>query len=135
MSRALGAAFLSHQVEQLEKSVNNGGPASGNWRDRRLAQTQAQGPPSSPKRGSNNNATNGRGGKKGGEIQIATAPRDIPRRTPADTPTRRRSTDDKDADVIVVDASLLIHGLDYIKKWVKNGREEIVIVPLEGPSV
>ena len=38
----------------------------------------------------------------------------------------------KDADVVVVDASVLVHGIEHLKRWCRNGREEIVIVPLEG---
>lgn len=38
----------------------------------------------------------------------------------------------KDADVVVVDASLLVHALGQLKAWCKKGRKEIVVVPLEG---
>lgn len=50
---------------------------------------------------------------------------------------RRVSDDqrDKDADVVVVDASVLIHALYQVKKWCRDGREEIVIVPLEGSCI
>lgn len=40
----------------------------------------------------------------------------------------------KDADIIVVDASVLVHALHQVKKWCRDGRDEIVIVPLEGKS-
>ena len=40
----------------------------------------------------------------------------------------------KDADVVIVDASVLVHGLYHLKKWCRDGREEVVIVPLEGKS-
>jgi len=54
----------------------------------------------------------------------------------SDVSSRRRSSDDdkedKDADVVVVDASVLVHALYQVKKWCRDGREEIVIVPLEG---
>ena len=39
---------------------------------------------------------------------------------------------DKDADVVVVDASVLVHALHQVKRWCRDGREEVVIVPLEG---
>jgi hypothetical protein len=39
---------------------------------------------------------------------------------------------DKDADIIVVDASVLVHALYQVKKWSRDGRKEIIIVPLEG---
>ena len=41
---------------------------------------------------------------------------------------------EKDADVIVLDASVLVHALPQVKKWCRDGREEIVIVPLEGEN-
>ncbi|KAK1229725.1 hypothetical protein PQX77_007189 [Marasmius sp. AFHP31] len=125
MSRALGAAFLNHQVEQLEKSVSNGA-ASGNWRDRRFTQQtngHSSGPggkrtPGSPK------AINNR--KKGTDMPAVVLPK-------AADGNRRKSGDDsgKDADIVVVDASVLVHSLDKLKKWSRNGREEVVIVPLE----
>lgn len=52
---------------------------------------------------------------------------------------RRRSSEDKglrerekDADVVVVDASVLVHALYQVKKWCRDGREEVIIIPLEG---
>lgn len=39
---------------------------------------------------------------------------------------------EKDADVVVVDASVLVHALYQVKKWCKDGRQEKIIVPLEG---
>jgi hypothetical protein len=39
MSRVLGAAFLNHQAEQLEKSMSSNGPTSGKWRDRKYPAT------------------------------------------------------------------------------------------------
>ncbi|KAJ7641288.1 hypothetical protein FB45DRAFT_899863 [Roridomyces roridus] len=125
MSRALGAAFLSHQVEQLEKSA-----ASGNWRSR-----TPNPQPASPKRGA---ANHGHGG--GGTTTIVAAAKPAPRKKQAgvlvipsrDNPAPRRSMeDDKDADVVVVDASVLVHALYQVKKWCRDGRSEIVIVPLE----
>lgn len=38
----------------------------------------------------------------------------------------------KDADIVVIDASVLVHGLDQLKKWCRSKREEIIVVPLEG---
>ncbi|KAJ7112994.1 hypothetical protein C8R44DRAFT_234521 [Mycena epipterygia] len=120
MSRALGAAFLNHQVEQLEKSA-----ASGNWRSR------APNPQSSPKRGP----------QPGSNATIATTAKPAPRKKnagvliiPRDTPpasVRRSMEDEKDADVVVVDASVLVHALHQVKKWCRDGRAEVVIVPLE----
>jgi hypothetical protein len=39
---------------------------------------------------------------------------------------------DKDADIVVIDASVLVHALYQVKKWCRDGRKEILIVPLEG---
>jgi hypothetical protein len=135
MSKALGAAFLNHQVEQLEKTVSNG-PASGNWRDRRLG-TGAINPNLSPSHAKRSaaSAPAGKGPrKKAGDAPAAT--RNSPRRDRADFPVKRRSIEpekvQKDADVIVADASVLINGLEHLKRWGRSGREEVVIVPLEG---
>lgn len=38
----------------------------------------------------------------------------------------------KEADVVVLDASVLIHCLNRIKDWCRKGRQEILVVPLEG---
>lgn len=130
MSRALGAAFLSHQVEQLEKSVSNGA-SSGNWRDRRYTQpnnalytaavSSSKKSPISPKSPNNR--------RKPNETQIV-GEREV---SSIAGGNRRKSGEesDKDADIVVVDASVLVHSLNLLKKWSKNGRSEIVIVPLE----
>ncbi|KAH9946747.1 hypothetical protein B0H21DRAFT_808516 [Amylocystis lapponica] len=122
MSRALGAAFLNHQVEQLEKTVTNSGPGNGNWRERRLAPAHNHnGSPefkrarAAPAKGAKRRDADG-SDYNGGEEKI-----------------RRR--DDyrvqKDADIVVVDASVLVHALPQVKKWCRDGREEVLIVPLE----
>ncbi|KAJ3494832.1 hypothetical protein NLJ89_g10728 [Agrocybe chaxingu] len=141
MSRALGAAFLNHQVEQLEKTVSSNGPGSGNWRDRK-----GQYGPNSPgagKRGPNSPGVKIVQKKKGGADGQAAAQkdrgppkdRDFDRSIASSPVARRRSAEedrkDKDADIVVVDASVLIHALYQVKKWCRDGREEIVIVPLE----
>lgn len=167
MSRALGAAFLSHQVEQLEKTVvargagsRGRGGVSGNWRDRRQqgangggynkAAAAAVTPPQSPnhqaKRMPNSPpSTNARsvaaaptavGGvgaaKKTQQMQLGNDNNFRGRVSPV---SRRKSTDEErdgnDADVIVVDASVLVHALYQVKRWCKEGRDEILIVPLE----
>ncbi|KAJ7649646.1 hypothetical protein FB45DRAFT_818788 [Roridomyces roridus] len=98
MSRALGAAFLGHQVEQLERSAG-----SGNWRSRTPNPQQAS------------RANHGRG-KAGTTKTVATA---------------EPALLNKDADVVVVDASVLVHAIHQVKKWCRDGCTEIVIVPLE----
>ena len=123
MTSNLGAAFLNHKVEQLEKAVHTG----GNWRERRAPDSW---------RGSDTKRT-------------VTGPKVIKKRSDEGVEERarhpdgqrgereheRRSEDGKgpkDADVVVVAASVLIHGLYHLKKWCREGREEIVIIPLEG---
>jgi hypothetical protein len=138
MSRALGAAFLNHQVEQLEKSVGNG-PTSGNWRDRERGLDSRQGhtpgvlyntttgakPKPKKKHVAEVNSEKkdkrekGRDGRLSGEG----------RRSSEGT---RKGEKEKDADVVVVDASVLVHALYQVKKWCRDGRNEVLIVPLEG---
>lgn len=104
MSRALGAAFLTHQVEQLEKTVNaRGGPGSQNWRE-------TQRTPIPQKRPQN------------------------PRSPAMWARVKPYDTDAKEADIIVVDASVLVHALYQVKRWCKDGRDQVLIVPLEGES-
>lgn len=124
MSKALGAAFLNHQVEQLEKTVS--GKDNGGWRDRKFGPPQAN---ADYARGPNNRrppAGAGAGPKaarKGADVGGADERR-----------KREGTSDEKDADIVVVDASVLVHALPHVKKWCRDGRQEIVIVPLEGPS-
>ncbi|KAF8603398.1 hypothetical protein BDV93DRAFT_606950 [Ceratobasidium sp. AG-I] len=137
MSRALGAAFLSHQVAELERN------APGNHR-------------SKPSRG--------RGGRGGGarrsnrdqdydpDFDRARARADFGISSPTDEGSWRRrpqSSDDTASesasppraihghvrsapqpDVIVVDGSVLIHALGAVQRWCRNGRTQVVI-PLE----
>lgn len=133
MSRALGAAFLNHQVEQLEKSISSNGPTSGNWRDRKYPAPSS----GSGKRGPGSPAIKIVSKTKAETKVVPTKERDkdFDRTTSTSPSTRRTSAEDKrekDADIIVVDASVLIHALYQVKKWCKDGRQEVVIVPLEG---
>lgn len=134
MSRALGAAFLNHQVEQLEKSVSSNGPTSGNWRDRKHPAT------GNAKRDPSFTAVRTAPKTK---VELSTSKalpmkerdRAFDRNNTASPNMRRTSAEDKrekDADIIVVDASVLIHSLYQVKRWCRDGRQEIVIVPLEG---
>ncbi|KAI0919946.1 hypothetical protein AcV5_001881 [Taiwanofungus camphoratus] len=128
MSRALGAAFLNHQVEQLEKSVTNSGPGSGNWRERR--HSPSHNGLDNPSDGKRSRALHGAKGPKkrdserNGEITDTAGGEERVQR-------RDDARGQKDADVVVVDASVLVHALSQVKKWCRDGREEIVIVPLE----
>ena len=128
MSRALGAAFLSHQVEQLEKSVNNRIPGTTNWRDRRVPHSDQGGRNSSEKHHNLSGAVTSRRASGSPPKQR------IDDKPPRDSPDQKykRGQDTKDADVVVLDTSVLIHALGQLKKWSRDGREEIIIVPLEG---
>lgn len=150
MSRALGAAFLTHQVEQLEKSVSASPPRNNNssynhnhnsnWRDR-----QRSHPSTDSKRGqfpvggirftttTTTPTTNQpyKRDQKERPMAISTGPR---KRGGEDTHPRKGGGREKDADVIVVDASVLVNALGQLKKWCRDGQEEIIIVPLEGLS-
>lgn len=171
MSRALGAAFLTHQVEQLEKTVS-AGPGSRNWRDRDKKPPQTPNHPNqgqygqrqskpgelwNPDGNGNGRGTFGRkrgggagrrmdGGERDREGESATEgggrPKILNRNARreevglgnrfGDAQTRKIQRKEKDADVVVLDASVLINGLWQVKKWCRDGRDEIVIVPLEG---
>lgn len=78
--------------------------------------------------------------KKGGEVQVTARDRTSPKGedTTRDYNNRRRLSDGdkggKDADIVVVDASVLVHALYKVKQWCRDGREEIIIVPLEGAT-
>ncbi|KAI0064961.1 hypothetical protein BV25DRAFT_1799491 [Artomyces pyxidatus] len=141
MSRALGAAFLTHQVEQLEKSVS-ADQRSHNWRDRKSAA-----PRPNDRGGANGRAGFSPGEKRGlvpvGGIKVSTKKRDGERdhtlaetkgiriRKREDDRREQRQEKGKDADIIVLDASVLVNALGQVKKWCRDGREEILIVPLE----
>ena len=104
MSRALGAAFLSHQVAELEKSVGN-------------------------MQVNNNNRTRGGGGRGGGRGRGGRMP-DTSRGPVESKP--RLVKQPHSADRIIIDASVLIHALNQVKNWCREDRKETLIVPLEG---
>lgn len=117
MSRALGAAFLSHQIEQLEKSVNRPSrgsrPGGGRGNSKRGSfLSSRQGPQSIPGKNSKE-----KHGDDSGEPKPSGASNDVIH---------------KDADIVIVDASILVYALEQLKVWCKKNREEVVIIPLEG---
>ncbi|KIY43204.1 hypothetical protein FISHEDRAFT_78707 [Fistulina hepatica ATCC 64428] len=130
MSRALGAAFLNHQVEQLEKSVE------GNWRER-AAKIKSSDFRSGNGRAGDDGFDNtrprrgNRGSKKGGHEKNrdrqtkrsngrASAEEDIP--LPPD-----------ETRIVVIDVSLLIHSLPLVKRWATSKDKEafVLVIPLE----
>lgn len=141
MSRALGAAFLNHQVEQLEKTVSRNGNASGNWRTRKQggfnADVQGSTGRNSAKRQPLPPHTPGvkiiRRKEKGGDDGRGGMKEELESRSSAESArVAMDKQSEKDADIVVVDASVLVNALNQIKKWCRDGRQEIVIVPLEG---
>lgn len=139
MSRALGAAFLNHQVEQLEKSVTNG-PGTGNWRERDRRNPQARKElPNANVRGGGDRGVR-RVQPQAQDVQfVKSQTREEAAQGRVEVNMGRRSHEEprgveKDADIIVVDSSVLVHALYQVKKWCRDGRQEILIVPLEGVS-
>ncbi|KAF7361095.1 hypothetical protein MSAN_01140700 [Mycena sanguinolenta] len=120
MSRALGAAFLNHQVEQLEKSAAN---ANANWR------TRAQ-PPASPKRVQQPKRASQQQQRNSNGVNGQRRSLDDPKTSEKDGGKASHSNE-KDADIIVIDASVLIHALPAVRFWAREGRTEVLIVPLE----
>ena len=150
MSRALGAAFLTHQVEQLEKSVSASPPRNNNnsynhnhntnWRDRQRSHPQStdsrrgQLPVGGIKFTTTTNPTPNQPyqrDQKERPMAVGAGPR---KRGAEDFHPRKGGARDKDADVVVVDASVLVNALGQLKRWCRDGQEEIIIVPLEGLS-
>ena len=140
MSKALGVAFLNHKVEQLEKSVGTN-TASPNWRDKDRERRGGAGGGRGRGRGGdagNSSAANRSPQPQRGQATWKKGPGgrgELMDQEPGMGFNRRRSSEEKiekDGDVIVVDSSVLVHALYQVKKWCKEGREEVLIVPLEG---
>lgn len=142
MSRALGAAFLGHQVAQLENRINKTPPS----------------PSPSPRGGA---IRGGRGGGRGGGGRIWNPDRNggqgvqrARKRSFSLHPEEAQLSAEgevtalasplpivsvaKDrpimANVIILDASVLVYALGQVKRWCKEERKETLIVPLEGES-
>lgn len=115
MSRALGAAFLNHQVEELSKKTLEVG-SQRPW-ERRGSRGGGQRP--LPR-----NARQPRNDEQKGVIRSTDREHSSERE---DRPAGK-----KDAGIVVVDASVLVHALGQLKGWCRNNREETIIVPLEG---
>lgn len=143
MSKALGAAFLNHQVEQLERKVTsgNGRGRGGGWREERRFGSPRAGPGSN-EHPTDRNSNYKKGGAPGGggarmqkrHVSSPEAGHGQVAEEKIQMSWRDESKPDnlKDADIVVLDASVLIHGISYLKKLCRDGRQEIVIIPLEG---
>ncbi|KAL5512447.1 hypothetical protein ACEPAG_3439 [Sanghuangporus baumii] len=113
MARTLGAAFLNHQVEELSKKTM----AMELQKPRERRGSRGGGQRSSPRNARHQQTDEQRkfrslDGEHSSERE--------------DRPAGK-----KDANVIVVDASVLVHAIGQLKVWCRNNREEIIIVPLE----
>lgn len=136
MSRALGAAYLGHQVAKLESRVNS-------------ADSSAYSPSNSPRGG------RGRGPRGGGRVwtperggqrtrkrsfalhPVGAEPDSEPQQTSTPGPGQFPPVPKEKpimANVIVLDASALVYALGQVKRWCKEERKETLIVPLEGAS-
>ena len=128
MSRALGTAFLSHQVEQLEKSISDGIPGTSGRRSRRVPHSSQSGRNFPEKQHDSLGAFTSR------RVSASPPKQRIDDKSFKGSPDKGRKHDQesRDADIIVLDASVLIHALGKLKIWSRDGREEIIIIPLEG---
>ncbi|KAF8321330.1 hypothetical protein DL93DRAFT_2073185, partial [Clavulina sp. PMI_390] len=130
MSRALGAAFLGHQVEKLENRVNQDGSPSSKFRGGR-GRGRGGGRVWVPDQGT-------RPRKR--SFSLHPAPSDAAPEQPQPAPAPLMASPviipgkDKSnmANVIILDASVLVYALSQVKRWCKEERKEILIVPLEG---
>ena len=105
MSKALGQAFLSHQVTRLEEDAGGRGRNS-NRRGSSRAHSDI-----------NNRARN-----------------TVPKRNMTNTAIDDQSAQpiSKPPSKVVLDASVLIHALDQVRKWCTAENEIKIIIPLEG---
>ena len=125
MSKALGAAFLNHQVEVLQKSVSQRPRAVPGIK---MNYARAVDP----------HASRGRSQAEvlvQNEVKQPVQSGPAPRNQSTERNEKKVAVPTKDADIVVVDTSVLVHGIGHLKAWCKNGREEVVIVPLEGVFV
>ncbi|KAA1120833.1 hypothetical protein PGTUg99_024546 [Puccinia graminis f. sp. tritici] len=106
MSRALGAAFLQHKVQQLERNVD----------DLSFRRDLHQIPPRSHHPPANSNHSSRNQSKKKSSPQ------------PDSTPSSSKPS--SPAPIKVIDTSMLIHALPILKKWVREEKFKIVI-PLD----
>ena len=146
MSRALGAAFLGHQVEQLENRALTAGPARGGRGRGGRGRTWAPANPQSRDSQANRNVRSGPRG--GGGIGSSGSPTAAPPKENSIVERKRSFTLHPDPDAepilpkerekvvmantIILDASILVHALGQVKRWCKEERKEILVIPLEG---
>lgn len=105
MSKALGQAFLSHQVRQLEENTGSKKPPRRNFSGGTYNRTL--------------NASNQR--PKPGLVDVSRTTAPAPKAAPGPTPKK-----------IIIDSSVLVHALDQVRKWCSADGTQQLIIPLEG---
>jgi hypothetical protein len=108
MSKALGQAFLSHQVRRLEEDAGGRGRHSNRRGNSR------------PHPDINNKHSRNITAKR----SVVNATNNDEDGVPVSKPPSR----------IVLDTSVLVHALDQVKKWCSANNEMKIIIPLEGVS-
>ncbi|KDQ07806.1 hypothetical protein BOTBODRAFT_180375 [Botryobasidium botryosum FD-172 SS1] len=159
MARALGAAFLSHQVEELEHRVSGmhirrnssggggrggrGGGRGGRGSGRVESAAYSRGSPepnrfrseSPPQRSYPSHRGRGRGaGGDTGSSRVASPTHNGSfngRGATSISPRKTAPPGRSLASTIVVDASVLVYALGQIRSWCREDRHEEIIIPLE----
>ncbi|KAJ1303920.1 hypothetical protein OPQ81_008331 [Rhizoctonia solani] len=137
MSRALGAAFLSHQVAELERNAGNqrnrtsrgrGGRARRSDREREDYDPDFDRARTKATFGINNTPAEEDSWRRRPQSSDDTASESASPPRPRIPLAHHRNT--PPADVIVVDGSVLIYALGAIQRWCHDGQTQVVI-PLE----
>ncbi|CUA74345.1 hypothetical protein RSOLAG22IIIB_05507 [Rhizoctonia solani] len=138
MSRALGAAFLSHQVAELERNAGNqrnkaprgrGGRPRRSDRDREDYDPDFDRARTKATFGINNTPADEDSWRRRPQSSDDTASESASPPRPR-IPLGHHNRNTPLADVIVVDASVLIYALGAVQRWCHDGQTQVVI-PLE----
>ncbi|KAG0146447.1 hypothetical protein CROQUDRAFT_722904 [Cronartium quercuum f. sp. fusiforme G11] len=121
MSRALGAAFLQHQVQQLERNLDD-------MTFRRDVVTYPN--PQIPRENSNHSIKSGRPNKFDDRSKQPTGSSKTSRQMNLPSSQASSKQERKPLPIMVIDTSLLIFGLPVLKRWKAEGKYRIVI-PLD----
>jgi hypothetical protein len=106
ISRALGQAFLSHQVRQLEQSADNQGKRQPRRNTKVIRDTANQNASTNERTQDHSN-----GEERG---------------------LQRAHSSNTESPRVVVDASVLVHGLEQLRRWCSEQGSRRFIIPLEG---
>ncbi|KAF8734505.1 PIN domain, partial [Rhizoctonia solani] len=140
MSRALGAAFLNHQVAELERNAGNqrnkasrgrGGRARRSDRDRDDYDPDFDRARTKATFGINNTPVQDDSWRRHPQSSDDTASESAsPPRSRIPLGGTHHNKNTPLADVIVIDASVLIYALGAVQRWCHDGQTQVVI-PLE----